>query len=354
MGLNSTLQTLTGYARSAREPREMQHMMPQDRTHAACHHDIGAVVIGRNEGTRLHVCLCSLSAVGRLVYVDSGSTDGSVQTALALGADVVALDMAQPFTAARARNAGLARLSAAVDGGPALVQFVDADCEVVPGWLDTARAAMQADPRLGAVAGRRRERHPGRSVYNRLCDREWDTPVGPASAIGGDAMIRAEALHGIGGFRASLIAGEEPEMCLRLRREGWTVARLDAEMTLHDAAMTRFGQWWTRARRAGYAFAEGAALHGASPERHWVAETRRAVFWGAGLPAAALAAAAIHPAGLALLLAYPAQFLRLTARDGSAPALFSILGKFAESTGIAEYWLRRLTGRNSVTLIEYK
>ena len=135
---------------------------------------------------------------------------------------------------------------------------------------------------------------------------------------------------------------------------GGQIWRIDAEMTLHDAAMTRFGQWWTRARRAGHAFAEGAALHGASPERHWVAETRRALFWGAGLPAAALATAAIHPAGLALLLAYPAQFLRLAAREGSAPALFSILGKFAETTGIAEYWLRRLTGRNPVTLIEYK
>ena len=42
------------------------------------------------------------------------------------------------------------------------------------------------------------------------------------------------------GFNATLIAGEEPELCLRLRQKGWEIWRLDAEMTLHDAAMTKF------------------------------------------------------------------------------------------------------------------
>lgn len=316
--------------------------------------EIGAIVIGRNEGDRLIACLRSLSGVGFLVYVDSGSTDGSIAAARALGAEVVALDMTRPFTAARARNAGFARLQAREGGGPEFVQFVDGDCEVVAGWLDTASAALLADPRLGAVAGRRRERYPERSIYNRLCDREWNTPVGPATAVGGDAMLRAEALRQIGGFRETLIAGEEPEMCLRLRRAGWTIARLDAEMTRHDAAMLRFSQWWTRSRRAGHAFAEGAALHGAGPERFWVRETRRALVWGAGLPLAALAGAAIHPAALLLLAAYPAQFLRLTARSGPADAGFAILGKFAEALGVVEYRLRRLTRRGRTQLIEYK
>ena len=76
-------------------------------------------------------------------------------------------------------------------------------------------------------------------------------------------VVPFEFVHG---FRAGLIAGEEPELCVRLRAAGWKIWRLEQEMTLHDAAMTMFGQWWKRTMRAGYAFAEGAYLHGAPPE----------------------------------------------------------------------------------------
>jgi hypothetical protein len=160
-------------------------------------------------------------------------------------------------------------------------------------------------------------------------------------------------LRAAGGFRADLIAGEEPELCLRLARNGGTIWRMDAEMTLHDAAMTRFGQWWQRSRRAGHAFAEGAALHGAGPERHWVAETRRAVLWGLGVPVVAVVLGAIHPLGLLLLLAWPLQVLRLIPRMGAEAALFSVLGKLPEAQGILGYWWGRMR-RKQAGLIEYK
>lgn len=319
---------------------------------------VDAVVIGRNEGARLLACLASLRGqVRRMVYVDSGSTDGSAQAAAAAGAEVVALDMTRPFTAARARNAGLARLAE----GPraAFVQLVDGDCEVQPGWIAAALAAMAAHPQAVVVCGRRRERAPGASVWNRLCDREWNTPVGPARACGGDALMRLAPVLAAGGYREDLIAGEEPELCLRLIRAGGEVWRIDAEMTLHDAAMTRFGQWWQRSRRAGHAFAEGAALHGAGPERHWVAETRRALVWGAGVPLAAVLAALVHPAGLLILLLWPVQMARLAARwraegrTGAEAAVFTVLGKVPEALGALGYWANRLRGRRR-GLIEYK
>jgi GT2 family glycosyltransferase len=312
---------------------------------------VDAVVIGRNEGARLVACLASLRGqVRRVVYVDSGSTDGSVAAARAAGAEVVALDMGRPFTAARARNAGLARLE-----GAAFVQLVDGDCEVRPGWVAAGLAAFAAHPRAVVVCGRRRERYPQASLWNRLCDREWDTPVGEATACGGDALMRLAAVRAVGGYREDLIAGEEPELCLRLRRAGGQVWRIDAEMTLHDAAMTSWRQWWRRTRRAGHAFAEGAALHGAGPERHWVTETRRAVLWGAGVPGAAvLAGLLVHPAGFALLLAWPVQVLRLWARWGDLPAaLASVAGKVAEAQGVLGFRADRLRGRRR-GLIEYK
>ena len=317
---------------------------------------VGAVVIGRNEGQRLVACLASLAGtLDEIVYVDSGSTDGSVEMAEAAGARVVRLDLTRPFTAARARNAGFAAL-----GPVTYAQFVDGDCELRPDWIATARAFLEAHPEVAVACGRRRERAPEASVYNRLCDREWNTPVGEARACGGDALTRAAAFAAVGGYRESLIAGEEPELCLRLRAGGWKIRRLDAEMTLHDAAITRFGQWWRRTRRAGFAFAEGAALHGAPPERHWVRETRRALLWGLALPAAALGLGLlVSPLGFLLLLAYPAQVIRMAARDGWSDrnawefALFGVLGKFPEMVGVVEYHLGALLGRRA-RLIEYK
>ena len=318
---------------------------------------VAAVVIGRNEGVRLKACLASLQGEAeRIVYVDSGSTDGSLEAARALGAETVALDLSTPFTAARARNAGIEALAAGAV--PDIVQFVDGDCEIRPGWIAAARDFLAARPRAGVVCGRRRERFPEASRWNRLCDAEWDTPVGPALACGGDAAMRWEAVAAAGGFDPSLIAGEEPELCVRLRAAGWEVWRIDREMTLHDAAMTRFAQWWSRSRRAGHAFAEGAALHGGPPERHWVGETRRALSWGAGLPLAALLGALVTPWALLLLLAWPAQVVRLALRAGGGRAaweraFFLTLGKIPEAAGALEYLGRRLA-RRPAGLIEYK
>ncbi len=316
---------------------------------------LGVVAIGRNEGGRLRRCLESvLPVVPATVYVDSGSDDGSKDMAIEMGAEVLDLDLSRPFTAARARNEGLHRLllhHPDVD----FVQFVDGDCEVVPGWLESARDFLTDHPSYAVVCGRRRERHPERSVYNRLCDEEWNTPIGDTLACGGDAMMRVPALQAIGGYRESLIAGEEPELCVRLRQKGWRIHRLDREMTLHDADMTRFGQWWKRTVRAGHAFAEGAWLHGAPPERHWVRETRRSWLWGAVLPLSILIAIiGLGPWASLLALAYPLQWLRLIRRDGSASSsAFLLLGKFAEAWGAMKFHISRLRGVAG-PIIEYK
>jgi GT2 family glycosyltransferase len=315
---------------------------------------IGAVVIGRNEGDRLVRCIASLAGrVAVTVYVDSGSTDGSVTAARGMGCEVVELDRDLPFTAARARNAGLEAL---VSGAPdtAFVQFVDGDCEVVPGWIETAAGFLRDRSAVAAVCGRRRERFPDASLWNGLIDREWATPVGEAEACGGDALMRIAPLRAVGGFNPDLIAGEEPELCLRLRRAGWQVWRIDAEMTLHDAAMTRFGQWWRRSVRAGHAAAEGAALHGGGAERYNVTRVRRSMFWGAGVPVAAVAGATVTPWALLIVLAWPLQVLRLVMRRHDATeALFLTLGKIPEAIGVIGYRWHRLRGRRR-GLIEYK
>jgi GT2 family glycosyltransferase len=317
---------------------------------------LGIVVIGRNEGDRLRACFASLPMHAcRVVYVDSGSTDGSLEAARGAGAHVVELDMSIPFTAGRARNAGLVALrllSPAIE----FVQFVDGDCELRKDWLRKALGFMRRHPRYGVVCGRVRERHPDSSVYNGLCDMEWNVPPGEAKACGGNALMRMSALRRVGGFRDELIAGEEPELCLRMRRAGCGVYRMAAEMVLHDAAMTRFSQWWKRTMRGGYAFAEGAWLHGRGPERHWVRESARAVAYGGVLPIATLLllASGRHPWAWLLLLVYPAQVLRLIARDGQVVrSVYLVLARFPEFGGVAKFFATRLRG-GSPRIIEYK
>jgi hypothetical protein len=172
--------------------------------------------------------------------------------------------------------------------------------------------------------------------------------------------MRARALVQAGGFRDGLIAGEEPELCIRMRAAGWKIWRLDAEMTLHDAAMTRFGQWWKRSVRTGFAYAEGVHLHGAAPERHWVRESRSAWLWGLGLPVVLLlASVVVTPWALTGFLAYPAQVLRLclaapgSLRERLTRSTFLTLGKFAEAAGQLKFLGQTASG-SAGRLIEYK
>jgi GT2 family glycosyltransferase len=323
---------------------------------------VGAVIIGRNEGERLRTCLASVRGhLTHVVYVDSGSTDGSVAMAQAMGVEVVSLDMKLPFTAARARNAGCARLRS-LQPRLSLVQLVDGDCEVDGAWLGTATEFLSKHPDVAVVCGRRRERFPRATVYNLMCDLEWNTPVGEARACGGDALMRLAPLAEVSGYREDLIAGEEPELCLRLRSKGWRIWRLDADMTLHDAAIVRFGQWWKRTTRAGFAYAEGAHLHGAPPERHWVREARSAAIWGAAIPLLTVVLMVLSsPWFLLLLLIYPIQVLRLYAHtQGLGPvrtrlwrAFFLVLAKFPEAQGQLQFWQRERSG-GTAKLIEYK
>lgn len=240
---------------------------------------LGAVAIGRNEGDRLKACLRSLVPLcDRVVYVDSGSRDDSVAFARSLGVEVVALDTSTPFTAARARNAGAEALLAG--GDLDLVQFVDGDCRVEADWLDAGVAAMQADPQLGVVTGWRGEIQPEATVYNQMCEVDWRRPAGPIVACGGDMMVRVAAFRQVGGFDSTVIAAEDDEFCLRIGKAGWRLQRLPVQMTWHDAAMTRFGQWWQRTIRNGHGFAQVGAMH----PPHFKREQQRVWVYGLVLP----------------------------------------------------------------------
>ncbi len=329
--------------------------MPADR--------VGSVVIGRNEGLRLERCLRSLvGQVQAVVYVDSGSTDNSVAFARSLGVDVLELDLSKPFTAARSRNSGLSRL-VAIAPEVRFVQFVDGDCEMFADWLPVGLATLEADASIVAVAGRVRERRADATIYNRLCALEWDQPAGEVRACGGIALMRIAAVQAVGGFRETLVAGEEPELCYRMRQRGGRILRLKQDMCWHDADMTRFSQWWRRHVRAGVAYTESAALHGRGPERYAVRNVRSAIFWSTAPLLAAIGVAFWNPWwAWAPLAAYFYLWYRTytyerrigrTACDARVAATFTFLSKWPQVQGVwrstLNRWRRKPTG-----LIEWK
>jgi GT2 family glycosyltransferase len=326
--------------------------------------NIGLVAIGRNEGDRLKRCLRSvMGTVPHLVYVDSGSSDDSVSFAQSIGADVVELDMSIPFTMARGRNEGFAHLMR-LHPNLSYVQFVDGDCKVEEGWIEHALSALEGHPEVAAVSGRRREQFPENSIYNRLADMEWNlfTP-GEVAYCGGDAMIRVDAFEEVEGYNISMIAGEEPEMCFRMRQAGWKIRRVDQAMTRHDAALTRFGQWWTRCARGGHAYAEFSDMHKNSPERPKRREARRAWIYGLVIPLVSVGMA-WPSAGwsLLLMLLYPVSAFRAcrpvrkagySVADTSLYGAHCTLSKFPEALGQVRYYLRRRSGKPP-ELMEYK
>ncbi|MGC1506303.1 MAG: glycosyltransferase family 2 protein [Sulfitobacter sp.] len=319
----------------------------------------GAIVIGRNEGQRLINCLDSLQdEVDLIVYVDSGSTDASLENARIRGAECVSLDPTTPFTAARARNAGYAHMMDRPDTSD-FVQFLDGDCRLEPGYLVQATQEFENDETLGVVTGWRAEIYPNASVYNQMCDHEWHGPVGEISACGGDMMVRTTAFEQVGGFNPLVIAAEDDEFCTRLRKAGWKLRRLPLPMTHHDANMMKFSQWWRRAVRAGHGFEQVNDLH---PE-YFRKERKRVWFYGGALPFLGLIGVlSFWPLLVAVLAVFALSYLRTVrglTRSGM-PRLralhhgfYLFMSKFPNIVGAATYQKRKRKGADMV-IIEYK
>lgn len=327
---------------------------------------IAVVTIGRNEGDRLINCLQSLkrelSENAPIIYVDSGSTDDSVKKAQELGIIVINLDLSIPFTAARARNTGLQYI---IEHYPdtKYIQFLDGDCELYPHWLESAIAKLSEKEDLAIVCGRRKEKFPEKSLYNRLIDMEWNTPIGEAKACGGDALIKLEALKQVNGYNPSLICGEEPEMCIRLREKGWKIERLNVDMTLHDAGMFKFSQWWKRSMRSGWAIAEGYFIHGKAPENYMKKEYFSGYLWGLIVPFFAISLVFITRGfSLFLLLGYLLLIFKIyryrlnygdNKQDAKLYAFWCVLSKIPQFIGQCQYLFKKLT-KQQATIIEYK
>ena len=239
---------------------------------------VSVVIIGRNEGPRLQRCITSVQQAdwGTLPhdiwYVDSRSTDGSAALAQALGVQTLVLP-AGAMCAAKARNLGWQAAAGEC------ILFLDGDTELHPDFVQHALAALK-DNRLCAVWGHRRESNPQQSVYTRVLDLDWIYPPGITPYFGGDVLVRRSALAQVGGFDDTLNAGEEPELCARLRANGWKILHIDVPMTRHDLAVRSFKAYARRCYRSGIAYAEVTHRMQALGDALWQHEARRDLLHG--------------------------------------------------------------------------
>lgn len=326
---------------------------------------VGIVVIGRNEGQRLLLSLQSMqSSRCPLIYVDSGSSDDSINIASQLTDIVHPLSPSKPFSAARARNEGFENLTSLFNT-IRFVQFVDGDCILSNGWLDAAQAALIEDTRRAAVVGHLHESNPHLSVYNRLCALEWKSSPGDLTnfgALGGISMVRVDVFKSLNGFTENVIAGEDSEFGVRLSLAGYRVTKINHDMAIHDANMTSFGQWWRRSVRAGHAIGQRAEMNGKTIVKDCVQERKSTLFWGVFLPV--LASILLIPThGLSLIISFAYVFLGIkvylyrrkqgeSAGDAMIYAKFIVLGKFANGLGLIKFFLNRFKKRYEI--IEYK
>ena len=205
---------------------------------------------------------------------------------------VVQLDTSAGFTAAQRATPASSSSSKSLRGSNTCSSSTGI-AKFAPTGLSAPIANSRQTADLAAVCGRRREHFPHRSIYNALIDMEWDTPVGPTQSVGGDALFRVDAFTQVKGFDPTVMAGEEPELCMRLRHAGWRFRRVACEMTLHDAFMFHFAQWWKRQVRGGYGACDVYTRFESNGERLFAKPTRSARIWCLGWPIAVLLGAVL-------------------------------------------------------------
>jgi len=217
--------------------------------------DISCVVIGLNCGCMIRRCL---EAIGKMrypkkieiIYVDGGSVDESVIEARSVsGVKIVELDHDNP-TPGKGRNVGW-RLT-----NSTWIHFFDGDTIPDAEWLSTA-VQYAADQDIGAIFGQRRELYPEKNWFHRIADREWLKPDPNSEYFGGDVLIRRSVLEKVGGYDETLWAGEDPELSVRVKKNGWKICGINVLMCHHDINISNFRQYWSRSVRTGYGYAAG-------------------------------------------------------------------------------------------------
>ncbi len=236
---------------------------------------ISVVIIGLNEEKIIGECLSSVLELNlsdctlEFIYVDSGSTDKSIEIVETFSnVRVVNLNDANP-SAAKARNLGVSLTNGE------FIQFVDGDSILDEQWLKKALPILSSDNSIGAVFGAIEEVGKQSNIYMKVCQFDWYMPPGDYRLCGGNALWKRTVFDEVGLFDGGLIAGEEPDLCFRVRQNGYRIVCIDTPMVKHDLDMHYFKDYWNRSVRSGTAYAIIAMRYRKTQEKLWFKEMIR-------------------------------------------------------------------------------
>lgn len=196
---------------------------------------LSVIIIGKNEEKHLKKCFQSVvKAVSgikdsEMIYVDSASTDRSVEIAQLFPARILQLKPEWELSAAAGRYIGFLRSE-----GKYLF-FIDGDSFIYRGWLSHAIRFMDENPAVSGVAGVVHEIFLGSdgSVCGFLRNRYGqDDQTVEASTLGGIALYRQHTLEKVGPFNPYIPVDEERELALRIRKDGLKIVRIPEPMAI--------------------------------------------------------------------------------------------------------------------------
>ncbi|MCQ9206661.1 MAG: glycosyltransferase [Omnitrophica bacterium] len=231
---------------------------------------ISCVVIGINSERTIAVCLESIkkstySNIVEIIYVDGGSKDQSVTIAKGInGIKVIELNLHTP-TPGKERNVGWQ-----VARGE-WIHFFDSDIVIDKNWF--LEAVRYVEERTGAIFGWLKEAYPRKNFFHFVINLDWTNPGNKGNLFGGNVLVRRSVLEEIGGYNEDLIAGEDLELSARIHYYGWYTVGVNMIMCYHDINMRGLMQYFKRAFRAGYGFAEAGTKMLKIGEKVWFLKT---------------------------------------------------------------------------------
>ncbi|WP_158548565.1 glycosyltransferase family 2 protein [Blastococcus sp. TF02A-26] len=207
---------------------------------------VGAVIPCKNEVETITRCLAALRGqqppLSRIVVVDNGSTDGSVELAKQFADTVLEVP---DGSISGLRNRGAAELA-----GVDVIAFVDADTEVGSNWLQAGLEALGTGADL--VGSRTRAGDDARWVARRWAAIEAARTHSRSRVWSQHMLVRASRFHSVGGF-ADIPTGEDADLSIRIAEAGGPVTLVPGMQAIHHGfpatlrTFLRRERWHTRA-----------------------------------------------------------------------------------------------------------
>lgn len=190
---------------------------------------VAVVVPARNESAFIDKCLAALIAQSypsnllSVTVVDNESIDDTHAIATARGIRVVSIGN---VLVGEVRNFG-ARLSHSD-----VIAFVDADCVVGCDWVRAAVDALR-DPVVGAVGGDCLSNSAGTWVETAWKDTSPSQAARVSALPGASMAFRRTTFESVGGFNGNLSAGEDDDICARVRSQKLEIVAIPACQSVH-------------------------------------------------------------------------------------------------------------------------